>query len=302
MRRANLIGGLLLIYFGIIFLLTNFKVLGWDFYLTFLSFWPLFLIALGLWIIFHKLPVVQIIVLILILVIPLVYYLGVGPRYLFGDVKFGTYTWSEVKDVGIKTAKLKLEYGVGRINISATDKLVDLQANTAFGKPKISAEQFNEKANINIEQHYGFINFQLSSKHGESRSFQESLTLALNKDVVWDLELETGAIKAEIDLSEITFSKLDLDTGAGDVEIIIGEMGRRSSIDIDSGVGKITLVIPEDVGIKAKLDTGIGKKSLSGRDWQQKGDTYISENYERAFTKLDIELDQGVGKVEIISR
>ncbi|PKM89365.1 MAG: hypothetical protein CVU87_05550 [Firmicutes bacterium HGW-Firmicutes-12] len=76
--RRDFIGGLFLILLGSIFILNNFGYIGWDYWQVFLEFWPLFLIAIGLRLIFRNNIFIQILALLLILIIPLVYYVGYG--------------------------------------------------------------------------------------------------------------------------------------------------------------------------------------------------------------------------------
>lgn len=304
MKSPNLFGGLLLIFLGAIFLFNNFGLIGWDIWLTFFSFWPLFLIALGLRIMFHNNLFVQIMAVLLILVVPLGYYLGYGPFNSFQGWRIPTahyqnHHWSLEQEANLSNAKLNLEYGAGKLTVYATNKLVDLQAGTSAGRPDIQVNRRNDSADISIQQEFKRFPFFLKPHMG---GWNEDWSLGLSKDVVWDLEFQTGATKAELNLQDIKFSKLDLDTGAGDVRLVFGDMGTSASIDVDSGAGNITLVIPENVGVKAKINTGIGQKNLSDRAWQQQGDTYISENYNQAVTKIDLDLDHGAGNVNIVTK
>lgn len=73
--RREVFGGLFLIFLGVIFILNNFGYLGWDIWSVFLEFWPLLLIVGGLRLIFLNNITVQIIAFLLLVIIPLAYYL-----------------------------------------------------------------------------------------------------------------------------------------------------------------------------------------------------------------------------------
>lgn len=301
MKSPNLFGGLFLIFLGAIFLLNNFGLIGWDIWLTFISFWPLFLIALGLRIMFRNNVFVQIVALLIILVVPIGYYLGYGTYNIFaswGAGQFQVHDWSMENDASLSKAKLNLEFGAGKLTVNATGKLVDVQAGTSTGRPDIKVNRNNDLADISIKQDLKRFPISMIPRQG---SWNEDWVLRLSKDVIWDLDFQTGATKAEFNLKDIKFSKLDVDTGAGDVRLILGDMGTNAQVDLDSGAGNVTFVIPENVGVKAKINTGIGQKNLPGRTWQQQNDTYTSANYSQASTKIEIDLDHGVGNVNIVT-
>lgn len=80
MKERKVFGGLFLIFLGVIFLLNNLGFIGWDIWLAFANFWPLILVAVGIRLIFRNNIIAQIIAFLLILGIPLIYYLGYGSR------------------------------------------------------------------------------------------------------------------------------------------------------------------------------------------------------------------------------
>ena len=302
MKSRNIFGGLLIVLLGIVFLLNNLGMIGWDIWWVFADFWPLILIALGVRLIFRRSVIVQIIVLIMIFVLPVAYYLGYGKTSYQRWVHPGgmrnaeTYNWSLTKDEGIITGELKMSVGAGKISLKDSDMLATLDA-TSYDKPEIKAESSGNKQSIKIDQASG--RFPMMPR---MYFVNEEWAITLNRDVIWDLDVDTGAATAIYDLSKIKFSRFDLDSGAGKLRIVFGDLGISGEVDIDCGAGEVTLIIPESVGVEAKLHTGVGKKDLSGRAWIQKDDTYTSSNFEQAATKLNISLDAGVGAVSLLTQ
>lgn len=302
--RRNIFGGLLLVFLGALFLLINFGYLGWDIWLVFLEFWPLMLVALGLRLIFRNHMVVQVLVFLMIFVFPLAYYLGFGSgtgmRYFphrFGTVGYSTYNWAQDNDGGATEGNLNLDFRAGKITLEATDKLVDLNTEGYAGKPSIDVTRYAPKAEIAIKQASVIDRMPMMRIGGWS----EDWNLGISKDVVWELNLSTGAVKGEFNLTEVKFKTLDVDTGAGDLRFIFGDAGISSEVDIDAGAGNITLVFPKTVGVKAKLSTGLGNKKFDGpTTWKQDNDTYTSSNYQEAAAKINIRVDHGAGNVSLI--
>lgn len=309
MKRSNLFGGIILIFLGVVFILANLGFLQWNFFLTYFSFWPIFLIALGLLIMIRNNIWIQLVALLLVLIVPLGYYLGVGPLYTFNGLdrlgivtgKVEEYSWSLEKNPTVTRAELSLEYDVGHLTVGFLNNpahLVNFEAKSFLGRPAFNVNQSRSKAELSIKQGWSNFPYKPGALDNEHR---EECVVNLNKDVIWDLEFDTGATKALFNLQELKFDRMDVDSGVGDVRFVIGDMGINAKVVVDAGVGNVTFVIPEKVGVRANIDTGIGKTNLAGRDWQQTGDVYISSNYEQANTKIQLEIDQGVGNISIVT-
>ena len=296
MKGRNVFGGLFLILLGTIFLLNNLGYVGWDVWYLFFDFWPLILVAIGLRLIFHNNVLIQIIAFLLIAIIPLAYYFGFGyrlfPRWIQAPGNYETYNWSLEKDEKITEGDFTLKVGAGRIELKPSAQLISLAA-SSYGRPDIDAELQGTRQEISIEQD------DASFPVRNFRPHSEEWTIGLGQDVLWNLKFKAGAASSQLDLRGIDFSKLDLDSGAGKLEVLFGEMKNDAEVEIDAGAGFVSLVIPESVGVRARLRTGVGSKNLTGRSWQQDGDTYTTNNYDQAAAKLRIDVEAGAGTVNI---
>lgn len=298
--RRNVFGGLFFILVGTILILNNLGYLGWGIWLSFLTFWPLILVAVGLKLVFRNNLLVQVLAVLMVIGIPVAYHFGyTGPltihRTPFSGVN-DTFNWSLEKDTKIQEVRLELNIGSGKVRVEPSGKLIEVRAN-GVSQPKVEAQgsSSSNKKQIIIEQ----------AKHrippmGPGRNGREDWQLFLGRDVVWDLQLATGAVAADLDFSQLSLRNLDVDTGAGDLRIVLGDMKIQTEVKVDSGAGNVTFVIPDQVGVRAQLDTGIGSKDMAGRQWRQDGNVYTSENYEQAESKINIDLDAGVGGISIV--
>ncbi len=79
----------------------------------------------------------------------------------------------------------------------------------------------------------------------------------------------------------------------------LGDLSDLTEVSIDAGAGDVTIEIPENVGVLADVDGGIHDISLNGGDWIKENDQYKSSNYEDASSKVRINMDLGVGDVNI---
>ncbi len=93
------------------------------------------------------------------------------------------------------------------------------------------------------------------------------MQLKLNKEIVYDLHVNTGAIHTECNLSEFKIDELSIESGASNINLVIPEY--NSKITIDTGVSNIDIAIPNNVGVMLIIDSGIAVKNL---------DDFIKEN------------------------
>jgi hypothetical protein len=137
------------------------------------------------------------------------------------------------------------------------------------------------------------------------------------------VELKTGASKAVVSFSrpngircrQAVFSagaaeisvlglgnsrcdEIEFEGGVGSVTLDFG--GRWSSsarVSVTMAVGGLTLRLPRQVGVRIAMD-----KFLSGFDpagLVQRGDAFVSENYDRAARRLDLEITTAIGGVVV---
>jgi hypothetical protein len=107
--RRDITGGLFLIFLGSVFILNNFGYIGWNIWQIYLEFWPLFLIAVGLRLVFRNNILIQIITLLLVFIIPLVYYfIGYGNNTNYHRNLFPRHF--ETQKVDVPTDNSHLDY------------------------------------------------------------------------------------------------------------------------------------------------------------------------------------------------
>ncbi len=122
--------------------------------------------------------------------------------------------------------------------------------------------------------------------------------LHLGKDIPLDLDVELGAGQSDLALGGLRLTELDIRTGAGESTIdLSGDWERDLDVNIQGGVGKSTLRLPEDVGVRVRADVGLGDVDAHGLS--KDGDAYVNDAYGESDITLDINLDGGVGEVNL---
>ncbi len=296
-NKNNIIIGLIFVLLGSFWLLNNLNMIDFEFRYLFTAFtklWPLMLIIVGLTIIIKN-KVLNSLLWLLFFIILLVYgyYLqekAPTPRsYELGQME--SYTISTKDEVS--AGKLDLELGATDFNIgSGTEDFVVLDSNLPGLKVKNTVD--NNMQHLHIS-HENFTQHFLSNL-----DFNYNLDLALNEELPWSLDIDSGAVNGMVDLKNIKLKELDIDLGAGNIEVYLSDKSTNGTIDIDSGVSSIKLNIPEEAGILLEFDGALNSTNISELDFIKQSDNkYVSQNYESAVSKYHIKVDMGLGEFNI---
>ena len=109
-----------------------------------------------------------------------------------------------------------------------------------------------EKYSYSGEDTYITIYHSPTSRKSISKNISNRLQLKLNKEIVCDLHVNTGAIHTECNLSEFKIDELSIESGASNINLVIPEY--NSKITIDIGVSNIDIAIPNSVGVMLIID------------------------------------------------
>jgi hypothetical protein len=114
-----------------------------------------------------------------------------------------------------------------------------------------------------------------------------------------DIVTKLGAGQARMNLGDLNLRSVEMEMGAGEVEMDLrGRLPSRSyDVRINGGVGQATVRLPRDVGIYATAKGGIGEINVSGLE--RRGDHWV--NAARVDSPVTIRLDVkgGIGEIRI---
>lgn len=127
---------------------------------------------------------------------------------------------------------------------------------------------------------------------------ESRMEVALSRDVPVDLNVDTGAGEMALDLTGLEIEKLDVSIGAGDLTVTLPEEGDFVA-DISVGVGALTLIVPEGLETRIERDGGIAPLSIDASRFERVGDAYVTAGYEEADKRVIVNLDMGVGAVDV---
>lgn len=296
MKKSGINIGLVLIIIGIIWILRSAGVIDFSIWYSFLKLWPLIFIAIGLSLIFSHKSFAKLIIWAVFLAILLLYGIFGGTiRNKINDSSnqergIGSFSHSEKLLSNTDNARMKLEVGGATVNIDSNEiQLFD-------------AEIYDEDIVFDIENDRSSDIRIYSQKERRSTSDLGDRYLwdiEMSDKIPWELILNAGAVKGDLDLTDLEINELDINIGASTLEISFSDISNVADVNIKAGVSNINLYIPENVGVKISMRSVLVAKNFGSAGFRKSGNNYYSKNYDDTDNKIFIEIEMAVGNVTV---
>ena len=193
-----------------------------------------------------------------------------------------------------KTVRAHLTVGAGELTVGgAADALMeaDFSYNVADWKPQIDYEVSGEQGDLTVEQGSG----DDGRLGGGARNEWD---VRFSDDVPTDLVVEMGAGESDLDLDSLILTGLDLQMGAGQTTVdLTGDYAEGFDARIQGGVGEATVLVPSKAGVRVRADGGLGKINAEG--FQREGDAYVNDAYGDSEVTLNVDVQGGVGTINL---
>lgn len=294
--------GLFLIILGVVFFLNTYGFLPWGFWMNIIDLWPLILIVAGIALFFNKrVPFSAVLVVFLLALVGYSFFQGVPNFENRVPMQEGVGTVMELNvplENGVKTSELNLNMGGAQVNVNGVKAASGQSSlltgtyhwNNRFnygGAPQFSQVRNGETTRI-------LFNSEKKPSSGDS-----SLELKLSDQVDYNMEIDAGAVRGTLDFSQLRVKKLDMSTGASDIELRFGDTGVHTIADLSTGASKITLVVPENVGLKIHLSGIASNTNFTGDGLFLSDKEWVSPNYTSAKTTIEVDISMAAGKVDL---
>ncbi len=295
-RRPSVIGPLILITVGVLFLLANMGMLPFSFWELAVRFWPILLVLIGLEIIFGRTTLGALVILVLWIAI-------VGGVIWIAYAQGGgilPVAAAASEDVSqslgdIKTATIDLSVGFS----STTVKSLGSDSGELIGGTFRHGEGTRVVKTYNVvgsdgrlalkEEGTNFILGGMSSSRWD---------LGLNPGLPIVLRVNGGVGSANLDLSGLNISSLNLDTGVGSLNVTMPASGSVSA-RVNGGLGSTNIRIPPGVSARLSINAGLGGIHVDESRFPKFGDVYQSADFASATNKVDVDIDGGMGGMNI---
>ncbi|HET6261837.1 MAG TPA: DUF5668 domain-containing protein, partial [Chloroflexia bacterium] len=296
-HNMPVLGPLLLIVAGAVFLLNNLGYLDWSIWGHLWRLWPLILVAIGVDLLFGRKSQ-------LISVLMVVALLAVGIGFLAISGEFGA--------AGVPTRKtlaVPMRSSVSQVNLSVQlgdDNTLSMEALGRDAEDMVAGTlEYRDARNepdvtVTSEGQATIVNINQLSLTGGPAEGELDWQINLRREVPFFLILTAGNTDTELDLREVTVRNLALMVGNNDTNIIFPSAGQTQAT-ITSGNSDLELTIPN--GVEARIAISAGNSDISvDRRFVEQGDIYVSSGFDSATNKLDLKIQTGNSNIDIESR
>jgi len=298
-RRGGLVGPIILIGLGVVFLLNNLGVLAWNVWDVVLQTWPLLLIAWGIDLLIVRRTTEATLLTLILLIVVLAG--GVWLVSLGGDGSAAPRVESvQIPLPSAEMADIRINPGVGILQLRALESEDDLVA----GKLGLGRGQ---KVETELQTDEGVPIYSLGSKsgwfwpafrtgHDAEDVGENEWRLGLNTGVPIRLRTDLGAGVMDLDLSEVTLEDLQVDLGVGKISVVLPATGEFDA-KISAAIGLMEIWIPRDLAVRITLNTGLSVREMEG--FRQEGDVYYSPAAGAGGEIVDLDLNLPIGRLVV---
>lgn len=292
--RRSLVGPLLLIVIGVLFLMNNLGTLTWSVWELIFRLWPVFLIAAGLDLVIGRSSVWGS----LLAVVLIVGVIAFGVTYARGDglAASGTRESLSFPLRDASRAEMHLSPVVGLIHLTGSGTTSELLSGTAWvgGGMRVVKDVHAQGENVALDlraEGAGVI-FPTLGPPG-----QPTWDLRLTSAIPIDLSVDVGVGQTVVDLRGTKVYGLRVSQGIGQQVVYLPRNGVvRASLS--TAIGETIVVIPPGVAARIHASTGIAARSFPA-GFVKDGDNYTSPGYAGAADKVDLELEVAIGNLGV---
>lgn len=300
MKHQNIFWGFALIILGTLILLDRLGIFIFE-WVMLKHLWPVLLILWGISIIPTK-GFIKLGLSLVVAVLAVVIYNQKAPekRTEWKRIEFKkessdkdavSQTFSEPMDKNISKARLQLDAGAGAFKMrKSSPNLIDFDKKRSLMTYDFKVESFEDEAKIFISQN---TRIQSGTNRGNDVSFK------LNPDPVWEFEFNIGAGSFDFDMSELKVEKLDLNGGAADINLKLGDRQETTRLELDAGASSITVRIPKGAGGELRSSSLLSSRNIPGFERISKGH-FRTENFDSAEQKVIIELNTAISSFTVV--
>jgi len=280
--------GLVLVALGVIFLLQNLDVIGWDIWGTLWRFWPVLLVLIGLnillagrtpWLMFGITLVVLVGIVVAAVVIERSRTTAVAESF------------SQPLQ-GIEKAEIEVNFGAGELLIGS---LPAGSASLAEGKGYPEVRQ-----DFRLQGSTGVLALSVPGRafwpFGDNGLRLEA---SINREVPLNLTVKAGASDIKVDLTDLRVERFEMGIGAASATLRLPASAGTTVAVINAGVAQVSISVPQGVAARIKSETGLGSFNVDTTRFPKVGDIYESPGYATATNRVDLTVKSGVASIDI---
>lgn len=269
MRRHGLYWGIGLIALGLLLLLDILQLLPFDVSALIL---PLLLILAGIWVIW-----------------------GLSrPRQVTGESSL------RIPLEAAETLRLRLRHGAGRLKVDCSGG----ESGVLTGEFGILAHAETQRAerSLAVRLHPADDWFFLSAPWAWQRGDRPDWAVHLPTTASLELDLQTGASDAVLDLTRARLAGLRFEAGASSAELHLPPPQGVIAVRIKGGAGAIRLTLSPGTAAQVVTRTTLGAITLDPNHFTRQGAIHTTADFAQAIGRYEIEVSVVAGSVDVTRR
>jgi len=201
---------------------------------------------------------------------------------------------SEIRDLqGAKKLNAVVNMGAGELNLAGGTSHAlegDFDFGAAWSRPRVDYHVSENTGEMEISQ----------ENHGPALGPEDNTWwLRLNDSVPVSLQVKMGAGRSNLKFREVNLTQLQLDMGAGQVNMDLTGEERKSDMNvaIHGGVGQVVMRLPKTVGVIVDAKGGIGVVTVHGL--KKSDGNYVNEAYGKSPRTIHVDAAGGIGNIDL---
>ncbi len=318
----RVVTGVVVIIVGLMLLMNTTGKLPWYVWESVLAYWPLILVGIGIQILFARwrIPGIALAV-VAMLVLAVLDPFGLG-RYPLRHYRFTP------RIVPRRIITVPAEFHEKTVEVPLTPSLVALSISGDFpvcdfrlkGDPEVTSGEKSLALQgtvrwLGIEPRTDVrtspggslgpgetaVLIMDSSGSVPAESAEYHCDFRLNPSIPTAVRIDSGVVTADIDGSRAALDRIEIEGGAVDLKIRYGLSGRRQTLSVDSGVISLEMTVDKECGLKLRVSGPplVVRHNFSQAGLVREGDYWVTPNYLKAKTRLDVTISSGAGNITL---
>ena len=194
-------------------------------------------------------------------------------------------------DDNIQYAKLNFNAAAGSYQVNGTtDQLFRFKTEGNGDPYKVNV--------VNIDNDEVEIDFRREKVSG-SRNMRNNVYMYLNDSPLWSMHIDAGAAELEMDLSAYRVEEIEINGGAAEIDLKLGERYDHTTVNIEAGAAEMTIHVPEASACEIITRTILTDRNFDGFNKISKG-VYQTPNFSDSANQILIEVKAAVSELNIV--
>lgn len=299
-RPVSVLSPLLLVFLGVLLLLTAVGSVSFGIWLELLNYWPVLLVLIGAEILLADSPLLLRAGLVcLTLVIAFAAAYMVMPEYQTAEPLRVSY----VEPVGdIDTVHLNANFLGGELAIEAESSGHDSSAAIVVAEfsdrpARIIRRRSDGEIKIDVVSSGPHLSRTWNDGHSsgvETVNFPLGLadwTLMMSPDVEVEIEVSSLVAELDLDLRSVNVRRLSVEGAAADLKVQLPIDAGDTEVDIAAGFANVEIIVPDGVAAFIEVDAPLGSTQIDTDRFIETQEGYRSIDYPEAANRVDIDIE-----------